>query len=554
MNILLSDIPPLTSDLQELTEVARVDGASFTRLLHQQLSIDADSSAQAIDFKDFYRSFPEGAEIPVSVPASPANVAWTAFPPQQQVRITSVADPLAAPPAESAATLPNQALSIRLVKGQMPSVTGDQLPTGGNSLPVGDSDGLLSVKREIKPGAALQHPIAAAVSVELGVAEAAPDSVRLAVTPAPATNPGAASGRATVEIPAHKTPARNTLPAAAQVVGLRQPPAAGLVHGKPGDAAGVRRDAIVDRLIPSATAGLVTPARSELPGDALPRPAGLSPSPANVLPPGVILPRESGSKEFSLPRLPSVTPSAAVKTAAIGGSPPAAAAGAVGEIVAIPEVFKISMPPPNPATEAAVAEISVNRSLELPAQVSANQVQPALAALSAGGQGPVSAGVAPAMAAVHSALPVPLDALNPARAADAAEWGDDLGQRVNWMINQKQNSATIRLDPPLLGKLDVQVKMADDATLITIQTQHAQTRDLIETAAVRLRDFLQESGYQNVNVDVSQRQDQQPQRAQTSLDDGTGEAEKSMMEQEQDATQQSSTRAFIGDGLLDIFA
>lgn len=202
MNILLSDIPPLTSDLQELTEVARVDGASFTRLLHQQLSIDADSSAQAIDFKDFYRSFPEGAEIPVSVPASPANVAWTAFPPQQQVRITSVADPLAAPPAESAATLPNQALSIRLVKAQMPSVTGDQLPTGGNSLPVGDSDGLLSVKREIKPGAAPQHPIAAAVSVELGVAEAAPDSVRLAVTPAPATNPGAASGRATVEIPA----------------------------------------------------------------------------------------------------------------------------------------------------------------------------------------------------------------------------------------------------------------------------------------------------------------------------------------------------------------
>lgn len=564
MNILLSDIRFLTSDLQELPEVARGDGASFTRLLQQQLSIDAQSSTQAIEFKDFFQTLPEGAEIPVSVSVSPANVAWTDFPPQQQVRITSVADPLAAPPAESAATLPNQALSTWPVNAQIPSVTGDQLPAGGNSLPVGDSDGLLSAKRQIKPEAPLQYPIAAAVSVESGAAEPAPDSARLAVTPVPATNPGAASGRATVELPAHKTPARNTLPAAVQAAGRRQPPAAGVVQVEPGDAAGVdatgvrrdaidaaglRRDAIVDRLIPSAPAGLVTPARSDVPGDALPSPAGLSPSPANGPARGVIMPRESGSKEFSLPRLPSVTPSAAVKTAAIGGS-----AGAVGEIVAIPEVFKVSMPPPTPATEVAVAEFSVNRSLELPAQVAANPAQPALAALSAGGQGPASGGAAPAMAAVPSALPVPLDVLNPARAADAVEWGDDLGQRVNWMINQKQNSATIRLDPPLLGKLDVQIKMADDATLITIQTQHAQTRDLIETAAVRLRDFLQESGYQNVNVDVSQRQDQQPQRAQTSLDDGTGEAEESMQEQEQDATQQSATRAFIGDGLLDIFA
>ena len=100
------------------------------------------------------------------------------------------------------------------------------------------------------------------------------------------------------------------------------------------------------------------------------------------------------------------------------------------------------------------------------------------------------------------------------RQAEAGDWGNGLGERVQWMINQKQNSAMIRLDPPALGKLDVQVKIAEDATTITIQTQHAQTRDLIETASHRLRDFLQESGYQNVNVDVSQRQDQQQARAQ----------------------------------------
>jgi len=550
MNILLSEIRALTSDLQELPEAVRGDGANFTRLLQQQLSINPASGTQPIEIKDLYRSFPGEAVFPDSVPASPANVAWTDFPPQRQVRIVGVAEPVAATSVESPTTLPPQPQSTSLAIVQRSTVTGDQLPAGGNSLPVAERDGLQLAKRAIEPAAPRQKPVTAAVNAESGVAGPAPDSVRLPVTPELVAGTGAARDRATAEIPADKAPAWNTLPATARAAGLRPPPATGVVHGKPGGAEGVRRDAVIDRSIPTASVGLARLARSDIPGNTLPSPAGLSPSPANGLAPGVILSRASGPKEFGLPPLPSVTPSAAVKAAVVGGSPPTASVG--GEIVGIPDAFKASMPPPNSANEAVVTEFTANRSRELPAQVSAYQAQPTLAALTAGGQGPAAA--APAMAAVHSVLPVPLDSLNPAPAANAVEWGDDLGRRVNWMINQKQNSATIRLDPPLLGKLDVQVKLADDATLITIQTQHAQTRDLIETAAVRLRDFLQESGYQNVNVDVSQRQDQQPQRAQTPVDDGAGEAEASMMEQEQGAIQQHSDSAFIGDGLLDIFA
>jgi flagellar hook-length control protein FliK len=140
------------------------------------------------------------------------------------------------------------------------------------------------------------------------------------------------------------------------------------------------------------------------------------------------------------------------------------------------------------------------------------------------------------------------------RNADASEWGNGLGERVNWMINQKQNTASIRLDPPFLGKLDVQIKVSDDATTITIQTQHAQTRDLIESASVRLRDFLQESGYQNVNVDVSHRQDQQQARSQMQADVNADLQDESGLEQAAEHEQREQISYFNGDGLVDTFA
>ena len=141
-----------------------------------------------------------------------------------------------------------------------------------------------------------------------------------------------------------------------------------------------------------------------------------------------------------------------------------------------------------------------------------------------------------------------------ARNTDANEWSNGLGERINWMINQKQNTATIRLDPPALGKLDVQIKIVDEATMITIQTQTAQTRDLIDSASIRLRDFLQESGYQNVNVDVSQRQDQQQARSQATANMNPDQDDSNGQEQAEDHPQQQQPGYFSGEGLIDTFA
>lgn len=150
-------------------------------------------------------------------------------------------------------------------------------------------------------------------------------------------------------------------------------------------------------------------------------------------------------------------------------------------------------------------------------------------------------------------LPPQLDTLALARDAAPADWGEGIGERVSWLINHKQNSASIRLDPPALGRLDVQIRIADDATTISIQAQQGQTRDLIDAATPRLREFLQDAGFQNVNVDVSQRQEQQLARGQHSAGEAPLDTDEHAVDDDELVPGEFSP-AYRGDGLVDTFA
>lgn len=111
-------------------------------------------------------------------------------------------------------------------------------------------------------------------------------------------------------------------------------------------------------------------------------------------------------------------------------------------------------------------------------------------------------------------LPNNLDRMVMTNPDSSTQWSSGLGERVSVMLNQKQHLATIRLDPPSLGKMDIQIQIKDDVTNVMINTQHAQTRDMVDSASYRLKEFLQDVGYQNVNVDVSHQSDQQKNNAQ----------------------------------------
>lgn len=135
----------------------------------------------------------------------------------------------------------------------------------------------------------------------------------------------------------------------------------------------------------------------------------------------------------------------------------------------------------------------------------------------------------------------------------SAEWGSGLGERVSLMLNQKQNAATIRLDPPMLGKMDIQIQVKDNVTNVTINTQHAQTRDMVDGASHRLKEFLEDAGYQNVNVDVSHHKDQEKNDAQFMADSDSNDGLESGLESNEDEFA-ITEQVTLSNSLVDYFA
>jgi len=141
---------------------------------------------------------------------------------------------------------------------------------------------------------------------------------------------------------------------------------------------------------------------------------------------------------------------------------------------------------------AALDAVTTARSADLLLKTPLQSTAPAIVAT--GGQ--------PA-AANSSALSPELASLNLAQPGSSQQIAPALGERVALMLNHQLSSAEIRIDPPHLGKLDIQIQVKDDTATVIIHTQHAQTRDLIDASSLRLREFLQEAGYQTVDVNVS---------------------------------------------------
>jgi hypothetical protein len=182
---------------------------------------------------------------------------------------------------------------------------------------------------------------------------------------------------------------------------------------------------------------------------------------------------------------------------------------------------------------------------------SSTRLQAAMAAMN-GVQNP-SANPSTANPVSTSVLPNNLDRMVMPNSDSSAEWGSGLGERVSVMLNQKQHLATIRLDPPTLGKMDIQIQVKDDVTNVTINTQHAHTRDMVDSASHRLREILQDAGYQNVNVDVSHQSDQQKNDSQfMGNSDSNGGLDTGVTSRADELPM--TTKITLPDSLVDFFA
>lgn len=161
--------------------------------------------------------------------------------------------------------------------------------------------------------------------------------------------------------------------------------------------------------------------------------------------------------------------------------------------------------PATPVQETAGFDTLLSAQLPVGAQTPALLAQPDAAALTAlnilpqYGADPTASGL---VEAVQLRLNTPLT---------NRSWGEDLGQKIVWMVARGAQTAELHLNPPLLGPLDVVLNVSGDQATALFASPHESVRLAVEQALPKLREMLADNGITLGNTTVS---DQLPENRQ----------------------------------------
>ncbi|QNB00964.1 flagellar hook-length control protein FliK [Massilia sp. Se16.2.3] len=108
---------------------------------------------------------------------------------------------------------------------------------------------------------------------------------------------------------------------------------------------------------------------------------------------------------------------------------------------------------------------------------------------------------ATALQSAQAAGSVPTDRLS-ARVGTPA-WDNQVGQKVIWMVGGEEQSATLELNPPDLGPVQVVLNVSNDMASVTFSSQQMEVRQALENSLPRLREMMSESGIALGNATVN---------------------------------------------------
>lgn len=127
-------------------------------------------------------------------------------------------------------------------------------------------------------------------------------------------------------------------------------------------------------------------------------------------------------------------------------------------------------------------------------------------------------------AAVHAAaaeaVPFAADpaASRLAPAVGTPAWGQALGDKLVWMASGAQQTASLTLNPPNLGPLQVVLDVKNDQATASFYAAQPEVRQALESALPRLREMMTEAGIQlgqaTVSADTPRQNDSQEHQAQ----------------------------------------
>lgn len=162
-----------------------------------------------------------------------------------------------------------------------------------------------------------------------------------------------------------------------------------------------------------------------------------------------------------------------------------------------------------PAPALVRAEAAPLRAREAVADVAALK-EPAAAA-------PVSVPVQQASLAMAQAVTgAPTDRI--AARVGTPGWDGQLGQKIVWMVAGKEQTASLTLNPPDMGPMQVVLSVTNDQATVTFSAAQPEVRQALENAMPKLREMMGESGIALGNATVNagtpdQRQAQQGEQA-----------------------------------------
>lgn len=116
-----------------------------------------------------------------------------------------------------------------------------------------------------------------------------------------------------------------------------------------------------------------------------------------------------------------------------------------------------------------------------------------------------------AVAALAQAQPALMEAVQ--AAAGTAEglsarvgtnaWENQVGQKVVYMLGNDEQTASLTLNPPDLGPLQVVLSVSNDQANVTFSANQEEVRQALENALPRLREMMSESGIALGNASVN---------------------------------------------------
>ena len=134
------------------------------------------------------------------------------------------------------------------------------------------------------------------------------------------------------------------------------------------------------------------------------------------------------------------------------------------------------------------------------------------------------------------------------------QWNQRFAERISMLALKGASLARIRLDPPELGPMSVRIHTQGGETSIQFTVNNPVARDLVDSGAQRLREMLEEHGFNSVDVGVKEFANQQKGDANDSdLDEADIEF---LSRRDTELDEEISPIATYQDsiGLIDIFA